>query len=86
MPGWLPDEIGLSIEGGQLSCVEGQDLQVQLQQSKASTHLMAYDLVGFVAEIDSGEQQATHLVSLINGMLWHQKGKKRVGVRNTAEC
>ena len=68
MPGWLPDEIGLSIEGGLLSCVEGQDLEKEQQLPNASTHILAYDLVGFVAEIDSGEQQATHLVSLINGM------------------
>lgn len=65
-PGWLPDEIGLSVEGGQLFCYEGDDLRMRLERGADQTTV--YELVGVVAEIDSGERQASHLVSLVNGM------------------
>ena len=64
-PGWLPDEIGLSVEGGQLLCYEGDDLKMRLEREHDET--VVYELVGVVAEIDSGERQASHLVSLVNG-------------------
>ncbi|KAI9886097.1 MAG: hypothetical protein M1823_002115 [Watsoniomyces obsoletus] len=63
-PGWLPTEIGLVAEGGMFSCYEGQELQSRLQRT--SGVMTVYELVGVVAEIDSGERQASHLVSLIN--------------------
>ena len=63
-PGWLPEEIGILVEGGQVFCFEGEELRTQLQTRH---QLTVYDLVGFVAEIDSIEHQKPHLVSLLNG-------------------
>lgn len=65
--GWLPQEIGVIINGGQFYCYEGQDLKVHLQRGVYD--IMIYELVGVVADINSGENQKSHLVSLINGTL-----------------
>ena len=65
IPGWLPDEIGVIVDGGKFFCFEGEDLKLHLQRNR---HLITvYDLVGIVADINSGEHQKSHLVSLING-------------------
>lgn len=65
LPGWLPEEIGIIVDHGKFFCFEGEDLRLHLQRNM---HVMAvYELVGLVADINSGEQQKSHLVSLING-------------------
>ena len=63
-PGWLPQEIGITIEGNHIMCIEGQ--QLQPFRNYRSTTL--YELVGLVAEISGTETQNSHLVSFINGM------------------
>lgn len=63
-PGWLPAEIGIIVEGGQFFCYEGQDLELHIQ--RGAFQITVYELVGLVAEIDGGEAQLAHLVSLIN--------------------
>lgn len=67
VPGWLPDKIGLIIDNGKFFCVEGEDLRLHLE--KGLHVVKVYDLVGIVVDVDSGEHQKSHLVSLINGML-----------------
>lgn len=62
--GWLPAEIGIIVTGGQFYCYEGQDLKVHLQRGVYD--ITVYELVGVVADINSGENQKSHLVSLIN--------------------
>jgi len=64
-PGWLPREIGIIVTGGQFYCYEGQDLKLHLQRGVYD--IAVYELVGLVADINSGENQKSHLVSLING-------------------
>ena len=66
MPGWLPERIGVTIDGsGKLLCFEGEDLRLHLQ--KGLHAVKVYDLVGFVADVGSGENQKSHLVSLVDG-------------------
>ena len=64
--GWLPEKIGIIVDGGQFFCFEGEDLQLHLQRNMHN--ITVYELVGMVADINSGENQKSHLVSLINGM------------------
>ena len=63
-PGWLPSEIGISVQNTAVFCFEGAELDVQMR--RGLPNLMVYELVGFVAEIDTGERHQPHLVSLIN--------------------
>jgi PAB-dependent poly(A)-specific ribonuclease subunit 2 len=63
-PGWLPGEMGVSINNGQLSVYQGKDLSVVKETSE---NLVVYDLVGFVAEIRVEEERNTHLISFVNG-------------------
>ncbi|KAF2203610.1 PAB-dependent poly(A)-specific ribonuclease subunit PAN2 [Delitschia confertaspora ATCC 74209] len=63
-PNWLPREIGIIVEQGQFYCFEGQDLQIHLQ--RGAYNIMVYELIGVVADINSGERQKPHLVSMIN--------------------
>lgn len=65
LPGWLPEEIGIIVEGGKFFCFEGEDLRLHLQRNMHV--IIVYELVGLVADINSGEHQKSHLVSLING-------------------
>ncbi|CZR51913.1 related to PAN2-component of Pab1p-stimulated poly(A) ribonuclease [Phialocephala subalpina] len=62
IPGWLPEEIGIIIQEGQFFCYERDDLKSLLQRRQVEV----YSLIGFAAEIDSGQHQKPHLVSLIN--------------------
>lgn len=62
--GWLPSEIGITIQNRSVYCFEGADLAVQLRNKLSN--LIVYELVGFVAEIDTGERHQPHLVSLLN--------------------
>ncbi|KAI9657825.1 MAG: poly(A)-specific ribonuclease [Alyxoria varia] len=62
--GWLPTEIGIIIDQGQFFCYEGQDLAMHLQRGVFK--IRVYELIGVVADINSGEHQKSHPVSLIN--------------------
>lgn len=64
VPGWLPEEIGIVLDGGQVCCFEGDDLRMRIQARMPG--LIVYDLVGLVAEIDIPEHQKAHLVSFVN--------------------
>lgn len=63
-PGWLPAEIGIMMQNRGIHVFEGTELATQLR-SKASS-IIVYELVGFVADIDTTERQQPHLVSLVN--------------------
>ncbi|KZF21116.1 hypothetical protein L228DRAFT_269516 [Xylona heveae TC161] len=63
-PGWLPDEIGIVIQSGQFFCFQGQDLKLHLQ--RGIHPITVYELIGVVADVNSGEHQKSHLVSIIN--------------------
>lgn len=63
-PGWLPDEIGVIVEQGQFFCYEGEDLKLHLQ--RAIHPITVYSLVGLAVDVDSGQHQKSHLVSLVN--------------------
>jgi PAB-dependent poly(A)-specific ribonuclease subunit 2 len=65
-PKWLPQEIGIVVDQGQFFCYEGQDLNFHLR--RGAFNIMVYELVGMVADINSGESQKSHLVSMINGI------------------
>ena len=65
IPNWLPQEIGVIVERGQFFCYEGQDLKLHIQ--RGAHNIQVYELVGAVADINSGENQKPHLVSLIDG-------------------
>lgn len=64
-PGCLPEEIGVIISQGQIFCYQGEDLRLHLQ--RGAHNITVYSLVGLAAEIDSGQHEKPHLVSLING-------------------
>ena len=63
-PNWLPQEIGIIVDQGQFYCFEGQDLKLHLQ--RGAYNIMVYELIGVVADINSGEHQKPHLVATIN--------------------
>ncbi|KAF2706246.1 PAB-dependent poly(A)-specific ribonuclease-like protein subunit pan2 [Pleomassaria siparia CBS 279.74] len=64
IPNWLPREIGIIVDQGQFYCFEGQDLKLHLQ--RGVFNIMVYELIGIVADINSGEHQKPHLVACIN--------------------
>ena len=64
-PGCLPGEIGIIIDQGQAYCFEGDDIKAHIQ--RGLHNITVYSLVGLVADIDSGQHQKSHLVSLVNG-------------------
>lgn len=64
---WVPHEVGIIVDQGQFFCYEGQDLNIHLQRGVFK--IAVYELIGVVADINSGEHQKSHLVSLINGTL-----------------
>ncbi|KAF2792603.1 PAB-dependent poly(A)-specific ribonuclease-like protein subunit pan2 [Melanomma pulvis-pyrius CBS 109.77] len=64
IPGWLPQEIGIIVDQGQFYCFEGQDLKLHLQRGVFK--IMVYELIGIVADINSGEHQKPHLVACVN--------------------
>ncbi|KAI4288736.1 MAG: hypothetical protein L6R35_002003 [Caloplaca aegaea] len=68
IPGWLPERIGICIDKGRVLCLEGEALRAS-QRTRPSRPLIVYDLVGLVADVNSGENQKSHMVSLINGMM-----------------
>ena len=68
--GSLPKEIGIIIEHGQVYCFEGDEIRQRIQNGRHN--VTVYSLVGLVADIDSGQHQKSHLVSLVNGTLIFQ--------------
>lgn len=61
-PGFLPESIGIYIyPDGRIACIEDGVDQI-------ADRVQVYDLVGFVAQIHSSQDQKSHLVSIINGM------------------
>ena len=66
-PGWLPEEIGVIVDQGQFFCYQGEDLKLHIQ--RRIHHIIVYSLIGVAADIDSGQHQKSHLVSLVNGKL-----------------
>ena len=63
--GCLPVEIGIIIDQGQVYCFQGDEIKQHLQ--RGTHNISVYSLIGLVADIDSGQHQKSHLVSLING-------------------
>lgn len=66
-PGWIPEEIGIVIDQGRIFCFQGNDLNSHLQ--RGVHNITIYSLIGFAAEIITGPDQVSHLVSFINGKL-----------------
>lgn len=64
-PGWLPEEIGIIVEQGQFFCYEGEDLKLHLQ--RGIHDIAVYSLIGMAINIEGGQTQKPHLVSMING-------------------
>lgn len=62
-PGWLPQKVGIMIQNRRVYCFEGKDLERQLQQNAT---IAVYELVGFVAGVDTNERHQPHLVSMVN--------------------
>jgi PAB-dependent poly(A)-specific ribonuclease subunit 2 len=65
IPNWLPQEIGIIVDQGQFFCYQDQDLKLHVQ--RGVYNIQIYELVGVVCDIATGENQKSHLVSLING-------------------
>ncbi|KAM5375702.1 hypothetical protein ACJZ2D_005885 [Fusarium nematophilum] len=63
-PGWLPEEIGIIVEQGQFFCYEGEDLKLHLQ--RGIHNITVYSLIGMAINIESGQVQKSHLVSMVN--------------------
>ncbi len=63
-PGWLPSEVGLIVQDRNVYVFEGSDLALHVRNK--SPGLIVYELVGFVAEIDTSERHQPHLVSMAN--------------------
>ncbi|KAF2421174.1 PAB-dependent poly(A)-specific ribonuclease subunit pan2 [Tothia fuscella] len=63
-PGWLPQEIGIIAGNGQFFCYEGEDLRLHIQRGVHNVQVL--ELIGVVADVNSGENQRPHLVSVIN--------------------
>ena len=64
-PGWLPEEIGIIVEQGQFFCYEGEDLKLHLQ--RGIHNITVYSLIGMAINIENGQTQKPHLVSMVNG-------------------
>ncbi|KAF4345953.1 pab-dependent poly(A)-specific ribonuclease subunit PAN2 [Fusarium beomiforme] len=63
-PGWLPEEIGIIVEQGQFFCYEGEDLKLHIQ--RGIHNITVYSLTGMAINIESGQTQKSHLVSMVN--------------------
>ena len=64
-PRWLPQEIGITLEGGNMRVLEGDSLQPFRYHRSTDV----FELVGLLADVTSADQQKSHLVSYVNGML-----------------
>lgn len=74
VPGWLPEKIGIGIDKGRVLCLEGEALRVS-QRNRQARPIGVYDLVGLVADVNSGEHQKSHMVSLINVAISSRKAQ-----------
>ncbi|KAH8684695.1 PAB-dependent poly(A)-specific ribonuclease subunit PAN2 [Tricladium varicosporioides] len=63
-PGWLPEEIGIIVDQGNFFCYQGEDLKLHIQ--RGIHPITVYSLIGLAANIESGQNQKSHLVSLVN--------------------
>ena len=63
-PSWLPSEIGLIVQERGVYCFEGSDLALHIRNK--SLNLVVYELVGYVAEIDTDDREQPHLVGMVN--------------------
>lgn len=63
-PGILPKEIGVIVSNGHLFCYEGEDLQLHLQRGQYN--ITVYELVGFVSDVKTSENEKSHLVATID--------------------
>ncbi|KAL6918053.1 hypothetical protein FSHL1_009482 [Fusarium sambucinum] len=63
-PGWLPEEIGIIVDREQMFCYEGEDLKLHLQRGMHK--IKVYSLTGMAINIESGQSQKSHLVSMVN--------------------
>ncbi|MCJ1461594.1 poly(A)-specific ribonuclease [Pseudocyphellaria aurata] len=70
-PGWLPEEIGILASKDGVTCYEGG--QLSHRQSASREPIPVYELVGMVVDVNSGEHQKPHLVSLINVAISEKK-------------
>jgi PAB-dependent poly(A)-specific ribonuclease subunit 2 len=70
-PGWLPQEIGIQT-GERVQCYEGSDLQLHIRNK--TPNVMVYELVGYVADVDTDDRQSPHLVSMLNTEVSSKKG------------
>jgi PAB-dependent poly(A)-specific ribonuclease subunit 2 len=65
-PNWLPQEIGIIVHNGQFHCYEGDGLKSHLDRTDSRFTVKVFELIGIVADINSGEHQKPHLVAAIN--------------------
>ncbi|KAL5604368.1 hypothetical protein BROUX41_002340 [Berkeleyomyces rouxiae] len=63
-PGFLPEEVGIVVDRGQVYCCEGADLKVLQQQERHN--ITVYSLIGMTLNIDGGHGNKPHLVSMID--------------------
>jgi hypothetical protein len=66
-PGWLPDEIGLTLNNKLLNVWQGEDLKKVAKRSNDQADLKIYELVGFVAEVKDEDERKKHMVAFVNG-------------------
>ena len=83
IPGWLPTEIGFLVQEGNVYCFEGPELEAHLRNSRGH-HLLVYELVGLVAEIDVGGLDRPHLVSFVDVDISAESKENREEARRTA--
>ncbi|KAJ2898948.1 PAB-dependent poly(A)-specific ribonuclease subunit PAN2 [Zalerion maritima] len=64
-PGWLPAEIAIIVNGSQLYCYQGADIQVHLDRGVHPVEV--YSLVGMASSIDKDSlNEKSHLVATAN--------------------
>ncbi|KAI9733955.1 MAG: poly(A)-specific ribonuclease [Cirrosporium novae-zelandiae] len=63
-PNWLPQQIGVILTSGQVYVVEGEDIERSFEESIQNMEI--YDLVGVVVDVNGGDHQRPHLVSLVD--------------------
>ena len=64
--GWLPDEIGLTLNNKLLNVWQGEHLKRVAKRSNDQADLRIYELVGFVAEVREEEERRKHMVAFVN--------------------
>ncbi|KAM7195211.1 PAB-dependent poly(A)-specific ribonuclease subunit PAN2 [Naviculisporaceae sp. PSN 640] len=65
-PGWLPQEIGIIIDGQQVFCYEGNELEFMNNRTEWKGKIAVYSLVGVVVNIEEAPPLKHHLAALIN--------------------